>query len=78
MEKKTNELDIASSAILYKEINGSFGAKKDAWWIHVFIHIKFSTNAVQLFQELVQKLKKIIPFEFMTLKQPTVQPASDV
>lgn len=67
MQKKTNELNMASTAILYKEMNGNFvGADDSAWWILVFIHIKRSTNSMQLYQELVNRLKKVVPIELMT------------
>lgn len=69
MQKKIDELGNASSAISVNEIHDNFGAEDDAWWIIVFSHIKNDTNAVHLFQELLHKLKKTIPFEFMNLKQ---------
>lgn len=78
MQKKTNEVNIASNAISFKEIRENFGAVEDAWWMLVLNHIRNSTNAVQLFQELVQKLKKTIPFEFIKLMQPNIQPSSDM
>lgn len=71
MQKKINEVSIASNAISFKEIREYFGAEGDAWWMLVLNHIRNSTNAVQLLQELVQKLKKTIPFEFIKLMQPS-------
>lgn len=68
MEKKTIELSISAGAISNKEIDATFGVDENAWWILVFNHVN-SPNSGQLLLDLVQKLKKTIPFELINMKQ---------